>query len=61
MHKAIKLTPLMETIHFVEMSDEEYFSEKYADYISNSKLALINPEQDGSPEIYLEGLGKHGK
>lgn len=61
MHKKVKLTPLMETIQFIEMSDEEYFSAKYADYTSNSKLALINPEQGGSPEMYLEGLGKHGK
>lgn len=61
MHKKVKLTPLMGTIQFIEMNDEEYFSAKYADYISNSKLALINPEQDGSPEMYLEGLGKHGK
>lgn len=61
MHKKVKLTPIMESIQFIEMSDEEYFSAKYADYVSNSKLALVNPEQDGSPEMYLEGLGRHGK
>lgn len=37
------------------MSDEEYFSEKY-NYVSNSSLGLINPEQDGSPEKYLQGF-----
>lgn len=61
MHKEVKLTPLLESIQFIEMSDEKYFSVKYADYTSNSKLSLINPEQGGSPEMYLEGLGKHGK
>ena len=34
------------------MSDEVYFSRKYADYISNSRLGYINPEQAGSPENY---------
>lgn len=61
MHRNIKLTPLFDTIQLIEMDDEEYFSDKWKDYISNSKLALINPAQDGSPEIYKEGLGKHSK
>lgn len=61
MHKNVKLTPLLDTIQLIEMSDEEYFSDKWADYISNSKLALINPDQDGSPQIYKEGLSKHPK
>lgn len=38
------------------MTDEEYFSSKYANYISNSKLALINPAQGGSPELYKTGF-----
>lgn len=53
--------PLLDTIQLIEMSDEEYFSDKWAGYISNSKLALINPDQDGSPQIYKEGLSKHPK
>lgn len=61
MHKNVKLTPLLDTIQLIEMSDEEYFSDKWAGYISNSKLALINPDQDGSPQIYKEGLSKHSK
>lgn len=60
-HKDIKLTPLQDTIELIEMDDEEYFSDKWSDWISNSKLALINPDQDGSPEIYLEGLKEHKK
>lgn len=57
----IKLTPIVDSIEFIEMSDEEYFSDKYSDWISNSKLSLINPEQGGSPEMYMEGLSKHPK
>lgn len=61
MHSKIKLTPLLDTIQFIEMSDEEYFSPKWSGYISNSKLALINPDQDGSPSKYKEGLTANGK
>lgn len=61
MHRNVKLIPLLDTIQPIEMSDEEYFSDKWAGYISNSKLALINPDQDGSPQIYKEGLSKHPK
>lgn len=61
MHRNVKLIPLFDTIQLIEMSDEEYFSEKWAEYISNSTLALINPDQDGSPQIYKEGLSKHPK
>jgi hypothetical protein len=39
----------------VKISDEEYFSDKYKDYINNSKLSLINPDQGGSLDKYREG------
>ena len=39
-----------------KVSTKEYFSEKYRDYISNSKLSHINPEEDGSPEKFKEGF-----
>jgi hypothetical protein len=52
----IKLEPILDSIEYIEMDDATYFSKEYSDYISNSKLALINPEQGGSPEKYLEGL-----
>lgn len=61
MHSNVKITTLPDTIQLIEMDDEEYFSDKWAEWISNSKLALINPDQDGSPEVYKEGLGKHQK
>lgn len=42
-----------ESIKLLKMSDEEYFSLKYKDYISNSKLSLINPDEGGSLELFL--------
>lgn len=51
-----KVEIILESIQLLKMSDEEYFSEKYKDYISNSKLSLLNPEQDGSQEAYEAGF-----
>lgn len=45
-----------ESIQLIRMSDEEYFSDKYKDYISNSKLGMINPEEGGSLEKFLSGF-----
>lgn len=45
-----------ETIQLLRISDEEYFSEKYKKYISNSKLGLINPTEGGSIEKFKEGF-----
>ena len=55
-HSKVKLEPILESIRFIEMDDATYFSKEYSDYISNSKLSLINPEQEGSPEKYLNGI-----
>jgi len=55
----IKITPILDSLRLEKIDDAEYFSEKYGGYISNSRLSLINPEQEGSPEIFFEGLGKH--
>lgn len=52
----IKLSPNLESVHREKMSDEEYFSSKYTNYISNSRLKLINPNQNGSPSKYKEGF-----
>lgn len=54
----IKLEPLYETLAFRDISDEVYFSNEYREYISNSKLGLINPDQGGSVEKYKQGFGK---
>jgi hypothetical protein len=57
----IKITPLIESIKLLDISDEEYFGSEYADYISNSRLKLINPDQDGSPSKYRDGLSSDNK
>ena len=44
------------SIKSLDITDEVYFSDKYSNYISNSKLKLINPDEGGSFKIYLEGL-----
>lgn len=49
----IKIEPLLDTLHLENISDSVYFSEKYADFVSNSRLTLINPDQNGSPEDYF--------
>lgn len=48
-----KVEIVRESIKLVKISDKEYFGEQYKDYISNSKLNLINPSQGGSPFKYL--------
>ena len=41
----IKLTRDLTSVFREKISDEEYFPEKYRNYISNSRLKLINPDQ----------------
>lgn len=52
----IKLIPDLESVQRKKISDEEYFSKEYVDYISNSRLKLINPDQDGNPIKYQIGF-----
>lgn len=52
------IEPIIDSLEYKEMSDETYFSSDYKQYISNSRLALINPEQDGSIEKFLENAHK---
>lgn len=52
----IKITPLLDTLYLSKISDEEYFSVKYSNYISNSRLGLLNPQQGGSPEQFFSGF-----
>lgn len=49
----IKITPILDTLRLEDISDDEYFSEKYSNYISNSRLSLINPDQGGCPEDFF--------
>lgn len=52
----INITPLLDTLRLEKISDETYFSEKYKNYISNSRLGLINPSKEGSPEKFFDGF-----
>lgn len=55
----IKFKPKLDTLRLEKISDAIYFSEKYSDYISNSRLKDINPEQEGSIQKFLEGMTAH--
>lgn len=50
--KDFTIIPILSSLKRVDMSDEEYFSKKYRDYVSNSRLKNINPSEGGSPENY---------
>lgn len=52
----IKLSPDLNSVQRLKISDEEYFSDSYKDYISNSRLKLINPDQGGCPSLYKKGF-----
>ncbi len=51
-----KIEIIPESIQFLKMTDEEYFSEKYKHYVSNSKLGMLNPNEGGSLEKFKEGF-----
>lgn len=55
----IKFTPLLDTLRLQKISDAEYFSASYSDYISNSRLKDINPKQEGSIQKFLDGMQAH--
>lgn len=50
----IKITPILESIKLLDISDKEYFGSNYANYISNSRLNLL--KCNDSPEKFFEGL-----
>ncbi|MDA3855095.1 MAG: hypothetical protein PF569_02465 [Candidatus Woesearchaeota archaeon] len=50
----IRIIP--ESIELIKMSDEAYFSDAYKDYISNSRLGLIDPNNGGSIEKFESGF-----
>lgn len=51
-----KITIIPESIQLLRISDEEYFGPLYRDYLSNSKLKLINPAEGGSEELFTTGI-----
>lgn len=56
MESKINFTPLLDTLRLEKIDDATYFSEQYSNYISNSRLSLINPSQGGSPEQFFRGF-----
>ena len=42
--KQVKITPLIDTLKLENIDDEEYFSDKYSNYISNSRLGKLVKE-----------------
>lgn len=55
--KQVKITPLIDTIRLENIDDEEYFSDKYSSYISNSRLGVLKKEGvkaffNGIPQTY---------
>lgn len=51
--KNIKITPLIDTLQLESISDEEYFSKKYSNYISNSRLGKLLKE---GAESFFKGF-----
>jgi hypothetical protein len=49
----IKLTPLIDTLKLEKIDDSIYFSDKYKNYISNSRLGLL---KTGGAEAFFEGF-----
>lgn len=47
-----KIIPITDSAERLKISDEEYFSKKYSNYISNSRLKYINVKEGGSPDLY---------
>lgn len=60
---SVKFEPLLDTLRLEKISDEAYFSERFSCYISNSRLSLIDPnnEEGNNPKAFFEGLTKHNK
>ena len=56
----IKLRPLLDTLKLEKISDAVYFSEQYSGYVSNSRLGLLNPRQEGTPEKFFAGFKPAG-
>ena len=49
----IKFTPLIESLKLEKIDDSVYFSKKYSNYISNSRLGLM---KSGGAEAFFGGF-----
>lgn len=56
----IKIIPIMESLRLEDISDKEYFGDNYANYISNSRLALLQMSPT-NPTKFFEGLQANSK
>ena len=64
--KQVKITPLLDTLKLEDIDDSEYFSERYKNYISNSRLGRLvkegaeaffnNPPQEYNPSFETGSL-----
>lgn len=53
----IKLEPLIDTLRIEKIDDKIYFTSPiYKNRISNSRLSLLNPRQDGDPDKFFAGF-----
>ena len=55
--KQIKITPILDSLKLEDVSDSEYFSKKYSNYISNSRLGVLKKDgvkafSEGIPQVY---------
>lgn len=51
--ESIKITPIIDSLLLEDISDEIYFSKKYSDYISNSRLGLLKSK---GVEAFFKGI-----
>lgn len=51
--KQISIKPLIDTLKLEKISDEEYFSDNYSNYISNSRLGLLKTK---GAQAFFDGL-----
>lgn len=54
----IKITPILDSLKLENLSDEIYFSQKYSDYISNSRLGLLKSK---GVEAFFKGLSSNNE
>ena len=55
--KQVKITPLLDTLKLEDIDDAVYFSERYKNYISNSRLGVLKKDGvkaffEGIPQVY---------
>lgn len=48
-----RIIPDIGSVHREAIDDGEYFGTKYSMFLSNSRLRWINPEEGGSPQLFL--------